>query len=287
VSDEITFVIGYLKDRKLLWKFLVLLLGVPVILILLQYFFIWLINSQNYDQFTWIFLRLDITNPTITAMFFSNYIHDPLSSQHLMENYLGYVSFMILNFICYFVITPIFKRRKKLHYEYPESAFFLTSIIFLLALPFAISGISILFGRLLGFEGVLGFSGVIWAFTAYLFFLIILLLFDLISPRIPEVEIQSNNSQSGPSVSCNPTTHSAMMIFFTSLVILLVVFGILADLGSHKINVFGHLAGFALGLMLSPLILVITQTTVRKQRLVLVGLCGLIILIPSISWLFI
>ena len=259
-----------------------LLIILPISLIIFQFLILYLIPRElTESQFF-----LNFTYPTLNGMFFSNYIHNVWSIQHLLDNYIGYIIFIWISFSVYFILIPILKKHNRLHFDYPDSSFFLTAIIFLLAFPFAESGISIYFGRLMGYPGKWGFSGVVWAFTAYFFFLLVLIMYDIILDRFSK-NIGSRTEPLGEkSRNTLETGIGLFLILTTSIVIILPLYVILLDIGNEKINFIGHFAGFTFGLIISILSAIICQTPKIKQRIGL-GLILISILIFATSlWYF-
>ena len=288
IFDEFNFIVKNLQEKSVSWKYgiLFLFVAVPIILAIIQYLVVFVIPPQ----FTISYLRLNITEPAIPTMFISNYIHDPFTFKHLMGNYLGYVVCFVLNFFMYFILIPVFKWRNLLYFKYPDSAFFVTAAVFLIALPFSISGISILFGRMVGNEATWGFSGITWAFTAYFLFLFLVVLNDLMMGNfrcypVP-VPDEASQGQSGISTSGPFQTRVLLLIFFNSFMIIFTIYLVLLDFSDKSINTFGHLAGFTLGFLLSSLVLAAMQTHIKKQRILLAMMCSLLILIPAVIWIF-
>lgn len=95
-------------------------------------------------------LVLDYTDPTIIAAYTSHFVH--LSTSHLAVNLFGYI---LVASLTYFLALASGQRKQ----------FLIVHLIFILALPFALSGMNLLWQ----WQGMgLGFSGIVMAFVGYL-----------------------------------------------------------------------------------------------------------------------
>lgn len=97
-------------------------------------------------------LALEYGDPTLLTAYTSHFVH--LSASHLLMNVVGYV--LIVPFT-YLVATAGRRRRQ----------FWVVFTVFLVALPFALSGFNLIFLQGTTVTGV-GFSGVVMAFLGYL-----------------------------------------------------------------------------------------------------------------------
>jgi hypothetical protein len=227
-------------------------------------------------------------------MFFSNYIHTVFTINHVLDNFNGYLLVISLLVLVYFFIIPLLKKRHVLLLNYPDIAFFATSAVFFLLFPFAGSGMSILFGRMLGQTGTWGFSGIVWAFLAYFYFLFLMLISDMMISHFNQgsddtseeiLESVTTGTQTERSEKPTYTTLAGSLIFLTALFIILPMYTIFLDIGNKKINVFGHFSGFVLGFLISALVVLICERKDKRGKIVLVGLLGFIIGIPAVVWM--
>jgi hypothetical protein len=203
-------------------------------------------------------------------------------------------------------LQPGLKKAQLSPLHYPDSAFFGTAAVFLLALPFTESGISILFGRMLGQTGKWGFSGVVFALYAYFLFLVLLVFYDNAmirsgtlhddnQPRSTQEEFHGGNSGSykkTPEILKIPETRGIKptktafvlsLIYISTLVIVLPLFFIFLEIGNKKMGVFGHVSGFALGFLIASLIALICETPDKRSRAILAIMLGLIIAVPALA----
>jgi hypothetical protein len=227
-------------------------------------------------------------------MFFSNYIHTVFTFSHVLDNYNGYLLVISLLAIVYFFIIPLLKKRNILSLNYPDVAFFATSAVFFLLFPFAGSGVSVLFGRMLGQTGTWGFSGIVWAFLAYFYFLFLLLISDIMISHFNQgsndqskeiLESATTGTQTKRTEKPTQTTLAGSLIFLTALFIILPMYTIFLDIGNKKINVFGHFSGFVLGFLISALVVLICERQDKRGKIVLAGLLAVIIGIPAVAWM--
>ena len=292
VKKDIREILTSINNKSLYWKFglVFLLIIVPLLLLVMQY----LVLTTIPPQFTISCLVLNFSQPTVSGMFFSNYIHTVFTFSHVLDNYYGYLLVISLLVIVYFFIIPLLKKRNILSLNYPDAAFFATSAVFFLLFPFAGSGVSILFGRMLGQTGTWGFSGIVWAFLAYFYFLFLMLVSDMMishfnqgsdetSQEIPESA--TTGTQTKRTEKPTQTTLAGSLIFLTALFIILPMYTIFLDIGNKKINVFGHFSGFVLGFLISALVVLICERRDRRGKIVLAGLLAFIIGIPAAAWM--
>jgi len=271
INDLKRTVLDLTRKSLLWWIGIVIFLAIiPLLLILLQYFVVLEIIPP---EFTIKYLRIDFSEPNFFSMFFSNYIHNVFSIDHLMKNYWGYVSVSLTSVILCFIIIPFCKKQDIIHLEYPDMSFWATLIVIFLAFPFAESGISIYFGRILLLGGKWGISGIIWALSAYLFFIIIKILYDII---LFNIRTKGENVQE----------LILILICISFFIVIVPIYGILYYLGNPQIGVFGHFAGYTLGLLISVIVGSIFETKKVEFRLTFLLLVVLTIIIPSIFWIF-
>lgn len=259
----------------------------PLVLALSQFLILYFIPQQ----FTLDYLHLDYYQPNISSMFFSAYIHNASSFDHLLGNYAGYVVVISLILVFFFVIIPLLKVHNKLSLSYSDRSLFLTAAVFFFILPFSLAGISIVLGKIIGQSGTWGFSGILWAFAAYFTFLMITMLYDAtltksilnIKTKKESVEIPDEDEiQSSEKMNMR----ALLFMLISTFLIVAPVIVILLDIGNEKINVVAHLGGFILGLFVSIIIALICESRNKRVRAFFVVFLGLILLIPAISWIF-
>lgn len=269
--DDLNYALNKWKEKSFLSKFGILLfLLIPLLLFLLQFL---IVKKIIPLEITFQYLRLEFTEPNILSMFFSNYIHNIYSYNHLLQNYLGYVIISFAIVILYFIIIPVVSKQKTLNLDYPDLSFWLTLAIIFFAFPFAESGISIYFGRMIIQTGKWGISGILWALTAYLVFIFVKFFYDCI---ISKIQLNIKNVQELILV----------LIFLLSFIIIAPIYFIFLDFGNLQVGVFGHFAGYTLGILISIFVAIIVETKKEKLRLLFLIFLVLVIIIPSIFWIF-
>jgi hypothetical protein len=266
----------YLQTKSILWLFpiVMLLFGIPFLLFLFHYA---IITEVIPASFSLGHFYLNIDQPSFSSLFFSNYVHNVFDSGHITNNMQGHLVVFFLLVFLYLIYLPA------KGYDCPEENFYLTTIIFLALVPFAVSGVSILFGRFLGIGWAQGFSGINWAFTGYLIYVIVRYSIEAGGRKTAEKEHRTLD-QTDEAAARNATFP---FFFFTIAFILLVcVFAILLDFGRAQINVFGHLIGFAMGILVPSLVdsaRLVRRDNVQGQMVVLVALL-LVIGVPAVAW---
>ena len=292
VKKDIREIFASINNKSLYWKFgpVFLVIVFPLLLLVTQY----LVLTTIPPQFTISYLVLNFSQPTVSGMFFSNYIHTVFTFSHVLDNYNGYLLVISLLAIVYFFIIPLLKKRHILSLNYPDVAFFATSAVFFLLFPFAGSGMSILFGRMLGQTGTWGFSGIVWAFLAYFYFLFLMLISDIMISHFNQgsndqskeiLESATTGTQTKRTEKPTQTTLAGSLIFLTALFIILPMYTIFLDIGNKRINVFGHFSGFVLGFLISALVVLICERQDKRGKIVLAGLLAVIIGIPAVAWM--
>lgn len=118
------------------------------------------------QEFTLQYLYLNVNSPNLSSMFFNHFMHNPLSISHMTDNILVFLFLIVLVFIAGFIILPASGC------PLPKHFFPAIFLVFLIGLPFAISGISIWTGRIFQKTYVSGFSGFNFALLGMFFFLL-------------------------------------------------------------------------------------------------------------------
>ncbi|MCQ1537849.1 hypothetical protein FTO68_02455 [Methanocalculus taiwanensis] len=214
-------------------------------------------------EFTLRHIYLNVNDPNLTSMFLSNYMHNPLDSSHITNNLYSTYLLIICIFILGTVILPA------LGSPMPPKFFPATFLVFLLALPFSISGISILSAPVMGKEWSSGFSGITYAFLGLFFFLMLSLVYRRVLKRRSDM-----------------TSRSMFLLFSgTFLTLTLVICQIFSELHLGWVNVYAHLGGFLLGLLIPSLMALVLTAQNHRQAAVAGIFIGLTLLTPSFFWL--
>ena len=163
-------------------------------------------------------------------------------------------------------------------------------LYFFFILPFSVSGISIKFGKLVGQTGTWGFSAIIWAFNAYFFYLLIKICYDAVLTKSMIIStlfkddldiINENRIKKLDKLQID----ILVLLLLSLFLIISPIFLILSDLGNESINVFGHLGGFLLGLLISPTIeLLLDLKNKGFSKGIYLTIFILLIIIPAICW---
>lgn len=252
--------------------FLLLLILLPLLLYLFQTI---IFSGDLSSGFVFDNFILEYSDPNIRMMFFANYIHNPLTPNHLFMNMLSFVVFGIIIWFFYYHFIPVSG------FLMPKNFLAINLALIFFVFPFAISGIAIMFYRLGCLPGDIifgvGFSGIVWAFTGLLLFL---LFFVLI------MEIFAFSDFSGISGLKKMRKNISLILFFISFGVMSLLFLILADIGTDS-NPFAHFAGFALGSIIPALVAVYLDAGILLHKVSCVLMVSVILLVSSFAWLFI
>ncbi|MDV2480714.1 rhomboid family intramembrane serine protease [Methanoculleus sp. Wushi-C6] len=261
VSEKFAFVLGYAKTvpGSVYIHFLTLVVGITALLIIFQHSILHLIPMD----FTLDHIFLNMTTPNPSSMFLSNYMHNPFDPTHITNNLSTTAFLLFAVFIAGTVVLPA------IGYRMPPRFFLLTYLIFFLLLPFAISGISIWSARITGKSWSSGFSGISFALFGLLVFLMLSWAYT--------TTLQSPNRDTCRSVF--------VLLSMTLICLISVIAVILLDLRTQNVNVYAHLGGFALGLLVPALVGMGLTAETRGQKAAVAAMLGLVILLPSVGWL--
>ncbi len=254
-------ILSYAKTipKSIFLFYLLFLAGIFGLLSAFQYAILRIIPIE----FTLRHIYLNVNDPNLASMFLSNYMHNPLDSAHIMNNLYSAYLLIICIFILGIIILPALRS------PMPPKFFPATFLVFLLALPFSISGISIWSARIMGKEWSSGFSGITYAFLGLLFFL-------MLSPVYRTV-LESRSERISQSIF--------LLLTVTFLTLTLAICQIFTELHLGWVNVYAHLGGFLLGLLISSLIGLLLTARDQRQMVVAGVFIGLTLLIPSFFWL--
>lgn len=195
------------------------------------------------QEFTLNYLYLNVEHPNLPSMFFSNFMHNPLSISHMTDNIQTFILLIILVFFGGFIILPASGS------ELPKHFFPAIFIVYLAGLPFAISGISIWSGRIFHKTYVSGFSGINFALLGLFFFMLFFWLFYGILRNRP-----------------NHPLSPYILLFSVFFVISIVIAAIMLDLKNPQVGVFAHLGGFILGLLMPAIVGIILVLKSVQQK---------------------
>ncbi|MGC9435557.1 MAG: hypothetical protein ACP5C4_05670 [Methanomicrobiales archaeon] len=204
-------------------------------------------------------------DPTQSAMFLNNYIHSPCDQSHLVVNCILFSGLAV----CIILLTEALEN---LGCRLPRRFFAYIMAIFFLALPFAISGASLLVVDRGVITMISGFSGINSALLGIVLFLFLVLLDVHILHRRPPPEIPATRSPS-------PLARVSFLVFVPALMVVLITLGMLLDPNPQS-NIAAHLAGFYLGLLCSPLVLLLTTPGGRHQQAWAAVLLALLLTVP-------
>jgi hypothetical protein len=243
----------------------------PILLVAVQL----LILTVIPPSFTMQYIYLNFSQPTVESMFLSNYMHDPRTTAHLIQNYLGGFFMLLVLFGEYYFVVPVGKHSGRLSLDYPDRSFIAMVLVILLGVPFSISGVSILFGRVMGNSGGIGFSGIVYALMACVVFMILKMGYD---------DAITRTREGGPQF---PNDIVNGLVFVAAFVILVPIAAILLEIGNPKVNVFAHLAGWALGLISAADVAAVCETVRERVRRAFLVILALTLIIPAVMWLLV
>lgn len=252
--------------------FLLLVLLFPPLLYLFQSF---VFGGMLSRDVVFRYFILDYTQPNMRSMFFANYTHNPLDPWHFNTNIISFIIIGLLIWFFYYHVIPASVALV------PKNFLTVNIALFFLAFPFAISGLALFFQRIGSLsEGIrygIGFSGIVWAFTGMLLFLMIFVMFmEFFSGRIIT---GSAGLQSIRRTIC-------LILLFIAFAVMSLFFLILADIGTDS-NPFAHFAGFALGFIIPPLVVLLLDAKSPLRRAYPVLGMGFILGLASGVWIFI
>jgi len=232
----------YVKSipTRLYLEFIAFTLAIYLSLIGFQIAILTLVIPQ---EFTLQYLYLNVNTPNLSSMFFNHFMHNPLSISHMTDNILVFLFLIVLVFIAGFIILPASGC------PLPKHFFPAIFLIYLIGLPFAISGISIWTGRIYQKTYVSGFSGFNFALLGLLFFMMLFWLYS--------------------GILRTRSTHplSPFVLLFSVFFVISVAIGaIMLDLKNPQVGVFSHLGGFLLGLLLPAMVGVILVAKRVNQK---------------------
>jgi hypothetical protein len=161
-------------------------------------------------------------------------VHDPTDVTHLLGNISRFFAAAIL--IC-IMIWYLHKRGV----FFPERFYKKSITLFLLGVPFIISIVSLMSGRMQNIGYIFGFSGIVWAYIGFLLLLIAL--------AVGANEIEMFEGLRHHYVLWPPLLFTSFLTCTAPIVLIFYLFG------SHWTNMFGHLAGLFSGMMIPFLFL--------------------------------
>ena len=191
------------------------------------------------------YLYLRIGTPGLSNIFFSNYIHNSTDITHLFGNISRFFVAAVL--IC--IMIWYLQRRGVF---FPGQFYRRTITFFLLGVPFLISSVSLVSGRMQGIGYIYGFSGIVWAYIG--FFLL------LVAIAIGTYELDLYVGLRHHYILWPPLLFTS---FLTSMVPIIFIFYFF---GSHWTNMFGHVTGLFAGIVIPYLFLRLHHAKKRQNR---------------------
>lgn len=260
-GGNLASILGYAKTipGSVYLRFLGFVVGIAALLVFFQYSILYIIPAG----FTLDYIYLNMTTPNPSSMFLSNYMHNPFDQTHITSNLLTTISLLVAIFLAGTIALPAGG------YRMPPKFFTVIYLVFFLLLPFAISGISIWSARIMGIAWSSGFSGISYA----LFGLLVFLMLGWAYTTILE----------SPNRDTYRLAFALLSMTFVSLIP--VIAFILLDLRTHSINVYAHLGGFALGLLVPSLVAVGMTAETKREKVAVAAMLAVVILLPSVGWI--
>ncbi|WAI01361.1 hypothetical protein [Methanogenium organophilum] len=197
----------------------------PFLILLLQFVLYTVIIPLNISCE---YVALVYEKPTISGMFFSNYIHSVSDMSHFTNNF--WVTVLVMGIISgmIFIVMPAYEI--KISWKNVFGVFF----IFLFILPFIISATTMYFKKaMIDSTWSFGFSGIISALLGFALFLILWWFFEVI--------LKKNYNK-------NPNKITFSLLFVSIIVCLLPLWYMLSEIGGNA-NVFAHMMGYSFGLI--------------------------------------
>jgi len=227
-NHEVKRIFQLIKDK---WtKLVIFIVTLPLFIVLLQFILLYVIIPQNIPPD---YVLFNFENPTISGMFFSNYIHSISDSGHLQGNYFSTLLCMGIIGVMIYIVMPAFEIRMSRKY------IFWVFFCILFISPFIISATSLLFSK--AFENInwsVGFSGITFALLGFGLFLVLWLIY--------EIYLRDENSKNLRKVEFS-------LVFINFCVCLVPLWILLSEIGG-KTNVFAHMIGYSFGLMVPVII---------------------------------
>lgn len=249
-----------LKDIRQYILFFLFFLGILLLLIALQALICYQIIPLDI---TFGRIILDVNAPTLSSMFLSNYAHDPYDSEHLRTNALFLYRIMSVIFITGYVILPANRWNPPKHFL--RTVFLM---IFLL-LPFPLSGIAIIHGRIIGMAGFVGFSGIESALMGLAAFLCVTCIFTCLYPRWKE----------------RPASFGVLPVAGAAMVCLLPVVWLIMFTGGRNVDTVGHLIGCFYGLFIPLAVSLFMESENPRVKNSVAGLLVAMLVVPSVAWI--
>lgn len=234
------FTYGQRLSTKTYWAFFAFILAIYLGLITFQVAILTLTIPQ---EFTLQYIYLNVNSPNLSSMFFNHFMHNPLSISHMTDNIQVFILLIVLTFIAWFIILPASGC------SLPKHFFPAIFLVYLIGLPFAISGISIWTGRIFQKTYVSGFSGINFALLGLFFFILFFWLYcGILRTR-----------------STHPLS-PYFLLFSVFFVISVAIGAIMMDLKNPQVGVFAHLGRFLLGLIIPVMVGIILLSKRVNQK---------------------
>ena len=191
------------------------------------------------------YFYLRIGTPSLTNVFLSNYVHNPTDLSHIVDNISRF-------FVAAVLICIMIWYLQKKGVFFPEQFYRRTITIFLIGVPFIISFVSLISGKMQNIVYIFGFSGIVWTYIGFLLLLIAL--------AIGTYELEIFAGLRRHYSLWSPLLFTSLLTCAVPIVFIFYLFG------NHWSNMFGHLAGLFAGMMIPFLLLYMHYAKNRRKR---------------------
>jgi hypothetical protein len=252
--------IDVLKDIRQYILFLLFFLSIVLLLIAFQALICYQIVPVDI---TFGRIILDVNAPTLSGMLLCHYAHDPYDPEHLRSNALFLYRIMALIFVTGYVILPANK------WDPPKHFLRNVFLMFFLLLPFPLSGLAIIQGRMNGMAGCVGFSGIESALVGLSAFLCVMCIFTCLYPRWKK----------------RPESFGLLPIAGATVICLLLVVGIIMFTGGRNVDTVGHLIGCFYGLLVPFAVSLFMESQSQRIKNSVAGFLVVMLVVPSVAWI--
>lgn len=247
-----------LRDKRQYHIYILFCVSI-VLLLMIFYLLIKYPDPIIPEEITNRFIILDVNAPTPLSMFLCNYAHNPKDCGHLWNNIVTFCGAMIIIFIGSVLLPGN-------NWKTQKNFLRIVFLIIVLALPFTISGISILCGRRIGMEHTVGFSGIDFALFGVSTFILIKCLFLNLKPNWEK---------------------KLMWPIFGATLIGICFLGVIQYItGGPNVNAISHAVGPIYGLITSIAVSSLITNPTHKWKYGVGIFLLAIFFIPSVLWIF-
>jgi len=249
-----------LKDIRQYLPFTLFFLGTVLLLIAFQALICYQIIPVDI---TFGRIILDVNAPTLSGMLLCHYVHDPYDPEHLRSNALFFYGIMALIFVTGHVILPANRWDPPKHFL--RNVFLM---IFLL-LPFPLSGIAIIYGRMNGMGGLVGFSGIESALVGFSAILCVTCLLTCLYPCWKK----------------RPESFGVLPIAGAAMIGLLPAACLIVLPGGRNVDTAGHLVGYLYGLFIPIAVFLLMESQGQRWKSSVVSVLVAVLVVPSVAWI--